>query len=154
VRAVIDEWLNFIIIIFLVLVVLLFFTAESSLRGAEVSQTLRGRALDESASLALNSLFNNRLERVDKTYIEIMTDAALENRDFVFYGADVGLVRTREIIEPMFDSYLGEGNWRLDIYTYNGNVTYGTLSSREKTFAYSSDIPVPPNLIGKVVLHV
>jgi hypothetical protein len=99
------------------------------LRGVEVSKTTHGRVFDEEGTLAIISLFNNKVDFVQKPYVEVLVDAALslnESENFTekykaFYGIGIGELNNTEIIPPLFDEYI-PGKWKLVVMIPNETV--------------------------------
>lgn len=155
-----EEILGFMIIIFSIIILAIFFTSESVLKGGEVSKSVRGRNWDESANLALQTLYDNKLEKFNKTYVELMLDAQLQGRNetHVYYGRGLGTIYVEEVVNPLFNRYFGKGRWKLVLKTKKGSVSYGNLNKEESNYRYISNIPKPyavsPNNIGEVSLYV
>lgn len=145
----------------------IFFASESVLKGGEVSRNVRGRMFDESASAAIQTLYENKLENFDKTYMELILDAHLQsesgsnvygsNETHVYYGRGLSTIYVPEVINSLFNKYFGKGGWKLVVKTREGSVTYGNLK-KESKYKYISSIPVPPSLsknnVGNVTLYV
>ncbi|MFB6076393.1 MAG: hypothetical protein ABEK17_04580 [Candidatus Aenigmatarchaeota archaeon] len=154
-----EEILSFSLIIFSVIILTIFFASESVLKGGEVTRSVRGRMLDESANLALQTIYDHRLERFEKTYMELILDAQLQgnNETHVYYGRGSGVVHVKEILNPMMNSYFGKGGWKLVVKNRKGNITYGN-QQRDFDYKYISNIPILPPVseknIGNVTLHV
>lgn len=155
-----EEIFTFTVIIFSVILLTIFFASESVLKGGEVSRSVRGRNLDESANLALETLYDNKLERFQKTYLELIIDAYHQpvNETHVYYGEGLKAVHVREIINPLFNNYFGKGAWKLKLKTKKGSVSYGELNEDRSQYTYVSKFPVPePSIkhnIGNVTLYV
>lgn len=154
-----EEVLSFVLIIFSVIILTIFFASENVLKGGEVSRDVEKRLMDESANLAIQTLYDNRLEKFNKTYMELILDSYLQggNGTHVFYGQGLGTIHTSEVINPLMDNYFGDGGWKLVIKTAKGTVSYGNLQ-KESNYRYVSSIPVTPAVseknIGNVTLHV
>lgn len=156
-KGIMEEALGFLIIVFVALLIGFFFSGQNILKGSELKGSLREKNIDEASNMALSSLFNNKLEFVEKTYIEVIVDSMLQtsNRTFVFYGAGVGTIKNKEIVEPLFDYYLGKNHWKLYItIEKDRSLEFGNLTKRSRLFSYERKIPIPPDQIGEVVLHV
>ncbi|MFB6075576.1 MAG: hypothetical protein ABEK17_00375 [Candidatus Aenigmatarchaeota archaeon] len=152
-----QEFIGFLVVIISVVLLSLFFVSQGALKGGEVTRSVGGRNLDESANLALMALFNNEPRSFDKTYIEIAIDSIYqgENKTIVFYGKDVGVASSKQLLTSLFNDYLGEDRWGLKIETSNANIAYGNrISKREDVYNYESKIPLPGDEIGKVSLYV
>lgn len=139
-----EEILSFTIIIFSIVILTLFFTSQSVLKEEDVIRSVRGRINDESANLAIQSLYDNRLEEFNKTYMELILDAQLDGGDVtkIEYGMASPKVDVTEVINPLFNRYFGKGEWKLVVKTRKGSVTYGELE-KESDYKYVSNIPVP-----------
>ncbi|MFB6089359.1 MAG: hypothetical protein ABEK36_06275 [Candidatus Aenigmatarchaeota archaeon] len=154
-----EEILSFILIIFSVIILTVFFASEDVLKGGEVSRSVRGRMMDESANLAIQTLCDNKLEKFNKTYMELILDSQLQggNGTHVYYGQGLGTVYTTEVIVPLMNNYFGDGGWELVIKTTKGTISYGSLKEESK-YNYVSNIPVPPSVsednTGNVTLYV
>ena len=151
------EILAFVIIAISVLVLGIFFAAESTLKSGEVRKTVTERKIDESVNNALIALYNNKLEKVQKTYMEILIDAALQsynNYSNVYYGPAIGLIKADEIIYQVFDKWLGKNHWKLILNTTAGKASYGDLVLGDVYYKYTIKIPNPPKFKGEAYLYV
>ncbi|MCD6403402.1 MAG: hypothetical protein J7K98_03670 [Candidatus Aenigmarchaeota archaeon] len=158
-------WLVSTIII--VMVMFLFFYYQFGTKGIEVKKAEEERNLDEAATLALLTLYNNRLPFVEKYYIQTAIDAILRGdflekategkfseKDKVFYGEDIGKVNVTEIIPPLFEKYFGN-RWKLTIKTPKGTFEYGhSIKEEEILYSYSFTIPVPEEKFGMAILEI
>lgn len=154
-----EEILSFTLITFSIIIMTLFFTSEGLLKGGEVSRSVSGKIMDESANMAIHTLYDDRIEKINKTYIELIVDAHIQgnNDTKVYYGEGVGTIHVWEIINPLFNNYFGDGGWKLVVKTNQGTSIYGNLK-KESKYKYISNIPIPApsqkGSIGNVTLHV
>ncbi|MCD6216105.1 MAG: hypothetical protein J7J92_03475 [Candidatus Aenigmarchaeota archaeon] len=156
-KGIMEEMLGFLIIVFAALLIGFFFYGQSSLKGGEVSGSIREKSIDEASNMALSSLFNNKLEIIEKPYIEVIIDSILQsdNKTFVYYGTGIGTIKNKEVVDPLFDYYLGKNHWKLYVIVEkNKSLEFGNLTKRKRLFSYERKIPVPPDQLGKVVLYV
>jgi len=178
-KGVSEGILGYIVIILSVITLIFFLYSQGELKGIEVSKQVHGRVFDEEARLSTIALFNNKVDFVEKPYIETMIDAALSRNatDNVtesykaFYGIGIGTLNNTEIIPPLYDNYI-QGKWRLILLIPNGTkeiydeqtstvyrqqtylvVSYGNLSD-EPRYTYKQMIPVPEQRTGKLILYI
>lgn len=158
-KGAIETVLSFSVIIFSIIILILAFTFQQRMKGGEVSQSITSRHLAEASNLAIISLHNQKVEFVQKSYIETLIDAALYGANqrgsgnSVYYGTGIGQLRLNETIPPLFDRYL-PGKWELEVVTPDGNHTYGGIKSDEVVYVYKELVPVPKQRLGKVILYV
>lgn len=154
-----EEWFYIIIIIFALFFLSTFFLYEMGTRGAEVTETVEKRILNEAGSDVVLSLFSNKLPFVEKGYVECAIDAVLQNRfaekkDKVLYGAGVGELNLTEIIPPLLDKYFGD-RWELTLETSEGSYSYGReISEKDAIFLYAFSVPIPEKRVGTLMLKI
>ena len=155
-KGITGEILAFVIIAISVLVLAVFFSAEYTLKGGEVIVSVTERKIDESANNAIFSLFSNRVEEIQKTYLEVMIDSCLQNETGTeaFYGQALGTILPEEIIPPLFDRYIGKNRWELVLKIANCSITYGDLGGRRILYKYFTEVPYPAENRGNITLHV
>lgn len=158
-KAMTETILSFSAIIFSVVLLLLAFSFQQKTKGGEVERTVTLRQLDESSNMAIVSLFNQKVEFVEKTYLETLIDAVLYGAyqrgsgKRAYYGIGVGELRLNETIPQLFDRYL-PGKWKLKVVTPDDNQTYGEIEKDEVIYVYKELVPIPKERLGKVILYV
>lgn len=157
-----EEILGFVVVIFTLILLVIFFASQRTLKGEEVTLSVSERDFDEHAKGALRVLHQNKLETINKTYIELMIDSlmdkATKNKKHVYYGPVIGTIYTEEeIINPLFNEYYGNGKWELVLNLNDTQATYGKLKEKAKR-KYISPVPilhpVQKTNIGNVTLYV
>ncbi|MCK4429062.1 MAG: hypothetical protein KAU95_01705 [Candidatus Aenigmarchaeota archaeon] len=152
---------GYIVIVLAVISLAIFLISQSGMKGIEVEKRAGLRIFRESGNLAINSLFNYKVDFVEKPYIETIIDAILEAKadgkldddsDKVFYGIGIGTLNNTEIIPPLFDNYM-PGRWKLTVITPDGEFTYGNFSG-EPEYVYEQLIPVPEERLGRIILYI
>ena len=155
-RGITGEILAFVIISISLLVLAMFFSVETTLKGGEVIKTITERKIDESAQTVIFTLFNNRVDTVQKTYIEAMMDACLQNKtgDEVFYGQAIGTLYPFELIDPLFNKYMGKFRWKIKLIGENCTLVRGELPENRVLYTYFVEVPYPPEKIGNMTLYI
>ncbi len=159
-KGITESIFGYLVIVLVVLALIFFLVSQGGIRGAEVGKSVSVRVFDETATLAISSLFNEKVDFVEKPYAEVLVDAILtfnESENITekykaFYGAGVGELNNTEIISPLFENYM-PAKWKLEIITPNGTLTYGNLS-KEAKYVYEQIIPVPEERIGRIILYM
>lgn len=151
---------GYIVIVLAVISLAIFLISQSGMKGIEVEKRAGLRIFREDGNIALNSLFNYKVDFVEKPYIETVIDAILEanaegepyDSDKVFYGIGIGTLNNTEIIPSLFDNYL-LGRWKLTVITPDGSFTYGNFSG-EPEYVYEQLIPIPEERLGRMILYI
>lgn len=155
-----EEMLWYVVIILAVFMLFVFFMYQRGTAGIQARRTVESRVLDEEGTIALFSLFTNKLPFVGRTTLQAAIDAVLQGassgkeKNKAFYGAYLGTVNVTEVIKPLFDRYVGK-KWNLEIKVPNGTYVYGyEIDEDDVIYMYESIIPVPEELVGYVKLRI
>ncbi len=159
-KGISEEFIYLVVIVLAIFTLLAFLNTQSLLKETETKKTVGLRFLREEGNLAIFSLFNNKVDFVEKPYIETVIDAVLSKHQKndpteiykAFYGIGVGTLNNTEIIPSLFKNYL-PGKWKLEVITPNRTVEYGFLSG-EPRYVYKQLIPVPEERLGLVILYL
>ena len=131
-KGIAEEMLWFSVMSILVLMLTIVFLHYQGTRGIEIRKRIGERVVSEEVAGIVFSLFNNKVPRGEKSYVQCAIDAILlgtsleEEKDRVFYGVGIGTVNLTEIIPTFIKGYTNQ-KWRVEVITPDGKIIYGCL---------------------------